>query len=86
MYYKADMVNIEKAKDALNNNFIVHSTDTLNSLSADATSDNCIQKVIDFKNRCGPFSIILNSINLYNSPHLNITKNIICRYKDAHNK
>tara|TARA_Y100001968_G_scaffold182148_1_gene166799 strand:+ start:181 stop:759 length:579 start_codon:yes stop_codon:yes gene_type:complete len=63
MYYKADMINIEKAKDALNNNFIVHSTDTLNSLSADATSDNCIQKVIDFKNRGGPFSIILNSIN-----------------------
>jgi len=63
MYYKADMMNIEKAKDALNNNFIVHSTDTLNSLSADATNHNCIQKVIAFKNRRGPFSIILNSIN-----------------------
>ena len=63
MYYKADINNISKAIQGLQYNFIVHSTDTLNSLSADATNDKCIQKVIDFKERKGPFSIILDSIN-----------------------
>ena len=62
MYYKADINNISEAIKGLKNNFIVHSTDTLNSLSADATSDRCIQTVIDFKQRKGPFSIIVNSI------------------------
>ena len=62
MYYKANINNISEAIKGLKNNFIVHSTDTLNSLSADATSDRCIQTVIDFKQRKGPFSIIVNSI------------------------
>ena len=62
MYYKADINNISEAIKGLKNNFIVHSTDTLNSMSADATSDRCIQTVIDFKQRKGPFSIIVNSI------------------------
>ena len=63
MYYKANIRTISKALEGLKHNFIVHSTDTLNSLSADATSNKCVQKVINFKNRKGPFSIILNSIN-----------------------
>ena len=63
MYYKADINNISKAIEKLKYNFIVHSTDTLNSLSADATNDKCIQEVIDFKERRGPFSIIVSSIN-----------------------
>ncbi len=62
LYFKANTDNILNAIEGLKQNFIVHSTDTLNSLSADATNDRCIQKVIDFKNRRGPFSIILNSI------------------------
>ena len=63
MYYKANIRTISKALEGLKHNFIIHSTDTLNSLSADATSNKCVQKVINFKNRKGPFSIILNSIN-----------------------
>ena len=62
MHYRSDSINITKAIEGLKNSFIVHSTDTLNSLSADATSDQHIQRVIDFKQRKGPFSIIINSI------------------------
>ena len=62
MHYRADSINITKSIEGLSNGFIVHSTDTLNSLSADATSDSHIQRVIDFKQRKGPFSIIVNSI------------------------
>ena len=79
MYYKADINNISEAIKGLKNNFIVHSTDTLNSLSADATSDRCIQTVIDFKQRKGPFSIIVNSIkDIPKYANVNITQlNII---------
>ena len=62
MHYRSNLINITKAIEGLKNSFIVHSTDTLNSLSADATSDQHIQRVIDFKQRKGPFSIIINSI------------------------
>lgn len=72
LYFKANTNNILNAVEGLKKNFIVHSTDTLNSLSADATSDSCIQKVIDFKNRRGPFSIILNSIeHIHNYADIN---------------
>ena len=72
LYFNANTNNILKAVEGLKKNFIVHSTDTLNSLSADATNDSCIQKVIDFKNRRGPFSIILNSIeHIHNYADIN---------------
>ena len=41
---------------------IIHSTDTLPGLACDATSDRAINKIIRLKNRTGPFSIIVNSI------------------------
>ena len=41
---------------------IIHSTDTLPGLACDATSDKAINKIIQLKNRTGPFSIIVNSI------------------------
>ena len=79
MYYRADSINITKAIEGFKNSFIVHSTDTLNSLSADATSNEHIQRVIDFKERKGPFSIIVNSIkDIYKYAEVNATQlNII---------
>ena len=62
MYYKAIIANLSRAFDALQHNPIIHSTDTLNSLSADATNSDTIQKIINFKERKGPFSIMLSSI------------------------
>ena len=50
-------------KELNNQRMILHSTDTLPGIACDATSDNAIKKVTQIKNRKGPFSIILSSIN-----------------------
>ena len=62
---------------------IIHSTDTLPGLACDATSDKAINKIIQLKNRTGPFSIIVNSIediknySIFNDVKITLIKNIL---------
>jgi len=62
-YFQATLENIDIAIKYLNEEkLIIHSTDTIPGLAADATSDNAIKALIKLKGRPGPYSIIVNSI------------------------
>ena len=62
-HFKATNQNVKLALDRLqNHNLIIHSTDTIPGIAADATSNNAVNKVIKLKGRSGPYSIIINSI------------------------
>lgn len=62
-YFKATPKNLELAIDKLHNHdLIIHSTDTIPGIAADATSNKAINKVMKLKGRPGPYSIIINSI------------------------
>ena len=62
-YLQATLENIDIAIKYLNEEkLIIHSTDTIPGLAADATSDNAIKALIKLKGRPGPYSIIVNSI------------------------
>ena len=62
-YFKASKQNLKIALDKLrNHDLIIHSTDTLPGIAADATSNNAVNKIIKLKGRFGPYSIIINSV------------------------
>tara|TARA_B100000686_G_C16538521_1_gene836152 strand:+ start:28 stop:618 length:591 start_codon:yes stop_codon:yes gene_type:complete len=62
-YFKATSENIDIAIKYLNEKkLIIHSTDTIPGLAADATNDNAVQALIKLKGRPGPYSIIVNSL------------------------
>ena len=62
-YYIASAQNIDLAIEHLEQNkLIIHSTDTIPGLAADATSDIALKSLIKFKGRPGPYSIIVSSI------------------------
>ena len=61
-YFKASKQNLKIALDKLrSHDLIIHSTDTLPGIAADATSNNAVNKIIKLKGRFGPYSIIINS-------------------------
>ena len=63
-YFKASIDNIPIAVKHLENaDLIVHSTDTLPGLAADATNSHAINKIVKLKGRPGPYSIIIKSLN-----------------------
>ena len=62
-YFKATPNNIDIAIKYLNQGrMIIHSTDTIPGLAADATNDDAIKALIKLKGRPGPYSIIVESI------------------------
>ena len=62
-YFEAIEKNIPIALEYLDRaGIILHSTDTIPGIAADATSDKAINKIINLKQRPGPYSIIVNSI------------------------
>jgi len=62
-YFKATRDNIDIAIKYLNEEkLIIHSTDTIPGLAADATNDNAIKTLIKLKGRPGPYSIIVESV------------------------
>ena len=62
-YFKATLDNINIAIKYLNEEkLIIHSTDTIPGLAADATNDNAIKTLIKLKGRPGPYSIIVESV------------------------
>ena len=62
-YYIASAQNIDLAIEHLEQNkLIIHSTDTIPGLAADATSDIALKSLIKLKGRPGPYSIIVSSI------------------------
>ena len=63
-YFKATKQNIDIAiKNLKNKKLIIHSTDTIPGIAADATSEEAVQNLIDLKGKPGPFSVIIKSIN-----------------------
>ena len=83
-YFKAISKNIPIAIQHLENaDLIVHSTDTIPGLAADATNDKAINKIINLKKRQGPYSMIINSIKdiqkyaIINKEHLNKVRKIL---------
>ena len=62
-YFIASAQNIDFAIEHLEQNkLIIHSTDTIPGLAADATSDIALESLIKLKGRPGPYSIIVPSI------------------------
>ena len=62
-YFIASAQNIDLAIEHLEQNkLIIHSTDTIPGLAADATSDIALKSLIKLKGRPGPYSIIVSSI------------------------
>ena len=62
-YFEATLDNINIAIQHLSEEkLIIHSTDTIPGLAADATNDNAINALIKLKGRPGPYSIIVESI------------------------
>ena len=62
-YFIASAQNIDLAIEHLEQNkLIIHSTDTIPGLAADATSNIALKSLIKLKGRPGPYSIIVSSI------------------------
>ena len=83
-YFKATSNNISIAIQSLkNSDLIVHSTDTLPGIAADATNNIAIDKVIKLKKRTGPYSIIISSLDdikkyaIVNNEKINKIKKIL---------
>ncbi len=63
-YFEANKHNLNIAVDHLKKgNLIIHSTDTIPGLAADATNNSALKKLINLKGRPGPYSIIIQSVD-----------------------